>query len=361
MITTLDVGGAERLMVDLLPLLRNKGFDVELLLFDGVETALKDEFSKTGIKIHELSRGRQLRNYKKIYNPYNIIRLKKFLKGYDVIHTHNTACQLFVPLAILSTRSKTKLVTTEHNTTNRRRSLRWFKPIDKWMYKQYDSIVCISDQTYDNLIDYICSDSKVRTIYNGVDVNRFLKPIKRIEGHNQFIVTMVAAFREQKDHSTLLKAMTLLPDNYSLRLVGQGDTEESVKQYCSKLGLDARVEFMGLRMDIPNLLAESDINVLSSHWEGFGLVAVEGMASGRPFIASDVDGLRDVVGGAGILFPHGDAKALANLIKELCENPRYYKQVAQACQERANNYDISKMAASYHALYESLLQAASKN
>ena len=79
------------------------------------------------------------------------------------------------------------------------------------------------------------------------------------------------------------------------------------------------------------------------------------MASGRPFVASDVDGLREIVSGAGVLFPHGDEKALANAIRELCENPAHYKQVAQSCQERAKNYDITKMAQAYHELYESLL------
>ena len=355
-ITTLDVGGAEHLMVDLLPLLSKFGNQVDLLLFNGVDTSFKAELESKGIRVYELSHEEGRLDHKEVYNPWNIIRLREYIGNYDIIHTHNTACQLFVPLAILSTRSKAKLVTTEHNTTNRRRSMHWFKPIDKWMYKQYDSIVCISDQTYDNLIDYIGSDNKVRTIYNGVDVTRFLKPIKNIEGQNQFVITMVAAFREQKDHQTLLRAMALLPDNYSLRLVGHGDTEESVKQYCFKLGLEEKVSFMGLRMDVADILESSDVIILSSHWEGLSLSSIEGMASGCPFVASDVDGLREIVGGAGVLFPHGDEKSLANAIKELCENPVYYKQVAQDCQERAKNYDISKMAASYHELYKSLIR-----
>ena len=72
-------------------------------------------------------------------------------------------------------------------------------------------------------------------------------------------------------------------------------------------------------------------------------------------MASDVDGLHEMVSGAGVLFPHGDDKALANAIRELCENPDYYRQVAQACQERAKQYDISVMAEGYLELYESLM------
>ena len=78
------------------------------------------------------------------------------------------------------------------------------------------------------------------------------------------------------------------------------------------------------------------------------------MASGRPFIASDVDGLREVVKGAGILFPHGDYRQLAKEIKMLCENPIHYQVVAQECQNRAKQFDISIMAEKYNQLYRSI-------
>ena len=94
--------------------------------------------------------------------------------------------------------------------------------------------------------------------------------------------------------------------------------------------------------------------MLSSHWEGFGLVAVEGMASGRPFVASDVDGLHDIVGGAGEVFPAGDDKALATKIQWLCEHPDVYRDVATRCQQAAHRYDISITAEKYLDLYRSL-------
>lgn len=354
-ITTLDVGGAERLMVDLLPLLSEYGDQVDLLLFNGVDTSFKTELESKGIKVYELSHEEGHLDHREVYNPLNILRLRKYLGNYDIIHTHNTACQFFVPFANVFVNSHAKFITTEHNATNRRRSIWWLKPLDLWMYKKYSSIVCISDQTYKNLNDYIGAKDKIRTIYNGVGITRFLKPIKNIEGQGQFVITMVAAFREQKDHDTLLKAVALLPNNYSLRLVGHGDTELKVKQNCSELGIEQKVTFMGLRMDVSDILESSDVIVLSSHWEGLSLSSIEGMASGRPFVASDVDGLHEIVSGAGILFPQGDENALSNAIRELCENPAYYKQVAQSCQERAKNYDITKMAQAYHELYESLL------
>lgn len=222
------------------------------------------------------------------------------------------------------------------------------------MYRRYAQIVCIGDKALDNLEEYLGKDGKARTIYNGVDTQRFIHPLKDITGQSDFVVTMVAAFRPQKDHETLLRAFKHLPANYHLQLVGDGDRINEMKELCHQLGLDDQVSFLGARMDVPDILDQSDVVVLSSHWEGLSLSSIEGLASGRPFVASDVEGLREVVGGAGVLFPQGDDKALAAEIKALCENPAHYSAVATACQNRAREYDISVMADAYNRLYESL-------
>ena len=350
-ITSLYTGGAERLMVDLLPTLRNdEDFQVDLLLINGVETPFKKALKQAGIKVCALSMTND------VYNLRNIFRFRRFLahNDYDIIHTHNTACQLFVPIAKSLTRNKAKLVTTEHNTTNHRRTKWWLKPLDKWMYRKYAAIVCISDLTRHNLEQYLGTDWPMHTIYNGVDTKRFARPVKDISGQQDFVVTMVAAFRPQKDQDTLIRAFTHLEPNYRLQLVGGGQRGEELKALCRELGLEDRVQFLGVRMDVPDIMEQSDVIVLSSHWEGFGLAAVEGMASGRPTVATDGDGLRDIVGGAGVLFQPGDDQELASAIKRLCETPDYYRQVALACQERAQHYDISVMADGYSNLYRTL-------
>ena len=350
-ITSLYTGGAERLMVDLLPTLRNdEDFQVDLLLINGVETPFKKALKQAGIKVCALSMTND------VYNLRNIFRFRRFLahNDYDIIHTHNTACQLFVPIAKSLTRNKAKLVTTEHNTTNHRRTKWWLKPLDKWMYRKYAAIVCISDLTRHNLEQYLGTDWPMHTIYNGVDTKRFARPVKDISGQQDFVVTMVAAFRPQKDQDTLIRAFTHLEPNYRLQLVGGGQRGEELKALCRELGLEDRVQFLGVRMDVPDIMEQSDVIVLSSHWEGFGLAAVEGMASGRPLVATDGDGLRDIVGGAGVLFQPGDDQELASAIKRLCETPDYYRQVALACQERAQHYDISVMADGYSNLYRTL-------
>lgn len=351
MITSLYTGGAERLMVDLLPLLKENGNNqVDLLLINGVETLFKRKIEQNGVKVFSLS------STNDVYNPKNIVRMRPYLKQYDIIHAHNTACQLFVPIASLFSSAHPILVTTEHNANNRRRSRGWLKPLDRWMYSRYKAIVCIADKTRQNLENYIGKQEKIHTIYNGVDVRSFVRPIKDISSNVEYVLTMVSAFRVQKDHETLMRAMTHLPTNYRLQFVGDGEKidRERLHTYCNSLGIKDRVTFMGVRQDVPDILEQSDFVILSSHWEGLSLSSIEGMASGRPFIASDVDGLREIVGGAGVLFEHGNDVELANIIQRLSADPNEYKNVAIRCQEKARQYDIKLMAKNYHELYQKL-------
>lgn len=129
-ITSLNIGGAEKLLVDLLPRFTEKGIIVELAVFAKKETSFSKALEAAGIKIHWLNNGT---------NPYNIInlfRLKKLIKEFDIIHAHNSICQLFT--AISSIGSNKKFVTTEHSTSNRRRKMSYYRSIDRWMYSRYD-------------------------------------------------------------------------------------------------------------------------------------------------------------------------------------------------------------------------------
>ncbi len=345
-ITSLGTGGAEKLMVELLPQLRAMGNEVELLLFNGARTPFYEQAEAQGITIHSLSVSGN------VYSPKLIFKLLKFIRHYDIIHTHNTACQFFVPIAKCLTLGGAKLVTTEHNTYNRRRGKWIYRLPDKWMYTQYKKIICISDQTRANLETHIGKSDRIVTIYNGVDTSLYISPINDIRNKRHFTITMIAAFREQKDQDTLIRAMEYLPENYSLQIVGDGERRPILEKLAHGM---KNVEFLGIRTDIPNILKSADIVVLSSHWEGFGLSVVEGMATGVPTIVSNVPGLADIVNGAGILFPEGNHMALATAIRSLCENPDKYREVAEKCQARAKEFDISKMAKAYNSVYQEII------
>lgn len=350
-ITSLLTGGAEKLMVDLLPRLRERGHDVELLLMYGADTPFRQQLEKEGIKVMDLGQTPSF------YSPLKFLKMLPHLKRYDVIHTHNTSPQIFAAVGNLL--FGRRLVTTEHSTSNRRRGWRGFRAIDRWMYRRYDRIICISAKAQENLQEYLGEISTpILTVNNGVDVPRYAEaePSPELEsiapGSRKII--MVAAFRWEKDQDTLIKAMQLLPEQFHLFLVGYGQRQELCTALANELGVSQRVHFMGMRTDVPQLLHAADYVVMSSHFEGLSLSSVEGMSSGRPFLASDVDGLREVVTGAGVLFPHQDSRALANEIMKLENDSKLYHRVADRCVREAKRYDISTMADAYSNLYNQL-------
>ena len=350
-ITSLHVGGAEKLIVDMVPLYREQGHQVDVLLFDGTETPFKKRLRDKGVTIYEFGKGGS------VYNPLYIFKLIPFLRKYDIVHTHNTASQLFA--AFGSVLCSVVLVTTEHNTSNRRRNLMCYKLLDKWMYGRYRSVICISDKTKENLIEYLGFElSSVPIIYNGInsDVYRRTLVCSAMKDCEKTIVTMVAGFRNQKDQDTLIKAFQYLPtDKYELWLVGDGKRRSVLEDLVSRLGLQDIVRFWGIRSDVPEILKTSDIVVMSSHWEGFGLAAVEGMAAGKPVVATDVPGLAEVVTGAGILFPHEDEITLAFVLRQLMEDKTYYQQIVNQCMLRVSQYDIRKTVGAYLEIYKKLV------
>lgn len=352
-ITSLLTGGAEKLMVDLLPRMESKGYDVELCSFDNTSTPFRNSLEKSGIKIHSFHRGVQ-----KVYDFRNILRLRRLIvKGhYDVVHTHNTAPQLFAAIATIGL--NIKLVTTEHNTTNRRRGNIVLRIIDKWMYRKYSKIICISKQAEINLKEYLPSIKSICTIFNGIDYNKYAnaEPARDVRSIADKIVTMIAAFRDQKDQPTLIKAIQYLPDTFHLCLVGSGECQrlEFLMHLIAKLNLQKRVHLLGLRNDIPNVLAASDFVVMSSHYEGLSLSSIEGMASGKPFIASDVDGLKEIVKDNGVLFEHENARALANSILLLDADDNYKVHIIEQCQRKAKEYDIDVMVDNYIHIYANI-------
>lgn len=350
-ITSLRTGGAEKLMVDLLPRLKDSGFDVDLLLFDGTDTPLRRAVEQAGIKVLDLGKGGS------VYSPMKFFKLLPYLKRYDIVHTHNTAPQLFA--AIGSVVCSVVLCTTEHTTSNRRRGWKWYAPFDRWMYNRYKKVICISRKAEENLRDFIDrSTAQILTINNGVDVAKYANafPSEELEGiaPNSRKILMVAGFRWEKDQDTIIRSLQVLPPSFHLFLVGDGVRRHELEALASGCDVSNRVHFMGLRNDVAQLLHEADYIVMSSHFEGLSLSSVEGMSVNKPFLASDVDGLREVVEGAGILFPHKDAKAIAKEVLKLDNSPELYHSIATACYKRSCQFDISKMVEGYRCVYHSI-------
>ncbi|AKU68781.1 glycosyltransferase [Prevotella fusca] len=359
-ITSLEMGGAETLVVNLIPRLQALGHTVDLCVFNGTETPLTNRLKKESpqTKIYALGHG--------VYNPLYILKLAKIMRGYDIVHTHNSSPQLFA--AIAKVLCSVELVSTEHNTSNRKRDWKWYAPVESWMYGKYRHVICISRIAEEKLREYMRGDwqdetkpryNRISTINNGVDVHAISNIVPDAGllslKEQRKAILMVAGFREAKDQDTIVRALSLLDKNsYEVWFAGVGVRQALVSQLAGKLGVSDRVRFLGLRTDIPNVLRAADIIVMSSHWEGLSLSNVEGMSAHRPFIASDVNGLREVTKGYGLLFPHEDAESLAAEINCLAADEAYYHEVAERCYKRALEFDISKTVSGYNSVYQSV-------
>jgi glycosyltransferase involved in cell wall biosynthesis len=144
-------------------------------------------------------------------------------------------------------------------------------------------------------------------------------------------------------------------------LVGDGFLRPQIEELARSIGVATRVSFLGRRQDVPRILKAADIYVHSTTFDGFGIAACEAMAAGLPVIASDVPGLAQVVGGAGILFPVGDHVALAREIQGLLTSPDRRCEMSNASRKRAQCFSIEKTVDGYLTMYESVLQQKSRS
>lgn len=345
-ISSLETGGAQRLLSDILPLMV-KGNAVTLLVNKDIDNDFSKKVREAGVKIVSMQ----------CPNPYhlkNIFLLMKMMKGYDIVHVHLFPSLYWAALASLFTR--VNLVYTEHSTSNRRRGKWYFRPIESFAYNRYKRVISISEQARDALVAWVgasSTDKRYVVVNNGVNLAHFSgNPTKNSSSKT---LIMVSRFVASKDQMTVLRAMRLLPDDVHLILVGDGENLAACKTFAEKQGLSDRVQFVGNQSDVNAWIAKADVGIQSSKWEGFGLTAVELMAAGKPVVATDVEGLRQVVEGAGLLFPVGDEERLATMVKRLLDDESYYKQIAGKCSERAKLYDIHVTVDQYLEIYNEII------
>lgn len=347
---SLRMGGAEVLVTNMMNLLRKRGHQVELAIFNNERSILYDNLEQANFKIHIIGS-----NYKNIYDLRRIPTLRKLIKQFDVIHSHTSPAQILTSVASIGL--KQRLITTEHSSYNRRRNKVYLRPLERFVYKRYNTIVGCSKDATDSLKSHIPEFSnKIITISNGVNVKNIEEatPSNDIKKCKNGIINiiMVGRFEHPKDQITLVKALRYLPDKIHVYFVGDGIDRKHVEEAVNNFGVVSRTHFLGIRGDIPNLLKSVDIAVHSSHWEGLPLSILEEMAAGCPVIASNSKGISSIVDGAGLLFSPGDDKDLAHQVLKLQNDKKLYDEVKIKCKDRAWEYDIENMIDKYINLYE---------
>jgi glycosyltransferase involved in cell wall biosynthesis len=228
-------------------------------------------------------------------------------------------------------------------------------------------IVAVSHQLALHLgSDLWLPPSRITMIANGVRYAKARHSTLRDElalAPADYLALAIGNLYPVKGHRYAVEALALLKERYPhlhLAIAGRGQTAEALRQQARELGVGDRLHLLGLRGDIPNLLAASDVFVLPSLSEGLPLALLEAMFAARPVVASDVGEIRSVLadGDAGILVPPGDARALATALDTLLERPARARELALRASRRASlKYDISSMVARYATIYNSLLKS----
>jgi glycosyltransferase involved in cell wall biosynthesis len=351
-IDSLIQAGAEALVKDMVPRMRSAGVEVSVAVLQELDSPFERELRELDITFLPTAGGG-------IYSPAHVLSLRRHIHKFDVIQVYLFPAQLFAALAVILAGSKVPLVLSEQTTHHGRKKV-WLRPLETWMYKRYTAIACASDAIAASLKAWVpCVSDKISVIANGIDIQTFERatPVSRsfMEINNgNCVLLYVASLQRRKDHINLLRAMTRICDA-DLVLVGDGELRAQLERLAETLGIAERVHFLGRRKDVAELLKMADIYVHPPTIEGFGIAAAEAMAAGKPIVATDVPGLAQVVGNAGILVPPGDPAKLAREICNLISSPDRRSQLSRAAAERGRQFSIEKTVAAYLDLYDSVL------
>ncbi len=353
-ITSLTMGGAEKLISDMVPRMKyDFGFETDILILSNYNDNFTAKLIEKNIKVITLKNNRN-------FSLFSFFEALRHMKNYDIIHSHLFPANYLVGLSKFFLKNKI-LITTEHATHNRRRNKNYLRFLEQYIYSKYDQIITISDKTNENLQNWlnISNNDRFSVIDNGIDLDKYsmAKPLEKssfMSYSNPFLIAMTGNFRIDKDQATIVRALQYLPENIHLLLIGDGSNRNNLVKLTDELSLKERVTFMGFRNDVERILKTIDIAIVSSNWEGFGLVAVEAMAAKIPVIVSDVDGLKQVVGDGGIVFEKGNSKELASKILELMNNNDYYKNIAEKGFKQAQKYSIEQTVLKYLKVYDKL-------
>lgn len=355
-IDNLSMGGGQNLLIGLAGIQQKRGNEVCVLALEPCE----DKLVKIKIEAQEV-KVRVLSERIALHNPLQILLLMPWLRKYDIVHVHLFPALYWVGFAKRLSLCGTPIVYTEHSTKNRRRMNQVLRRVDNWVYRFcYQKVIACSDKAQETFKQVYPHVKTLCAINNGVDTSIFAhaKPYTKMEllgiPEDSLVVTMVARFMFMKRQDTIVEAISKLPENFHACFVGSEPTDKGlmkVKDLAASLGVSDRVHFLYLRPDVPRILKTSDVVMMSSEYEGLSLSSIEGMAAGKPFVATDVNGLREVVKGAGELFELYNSDDLAKILMRLYAEPKYYADMVERCKQRASEYDIQQMVDKYMEVY----------
>ncbi|MCX6149939.1 MAG: glycosyltransferase [Ignavibacteriales bacterium] len=361
-ISSFSPGGAEVLVKDI-AINTGNNYDVEVWAVGSTgdkifEEKYKKELEENGVGFVNVGKVVHKNKF------WVVIKLRQLIKERkpDVINSHTELATFYCTPAIIGL--NVKLLQTIHNTVI------GFPLLQKYFSRPFiKKYIAISEKCKVLIKDVLKVDEeRIELIFNGINIRKYQQKQRVINDEVKNIIC-VGRLDVQKDHATLLKAFSILRVKLlvedklvpKLNLVGIGVLEDDLKKLSSKLGLNEDVIFWGARNDVPELLFQNDIWVMSSRWEGLSIALLEAFSSGIPVVATDVGSNGEVIEDkfSGRLVEKENPQALANTLYKLITNPEERKLYSKNAQKRAQEFKIESCVNNYLRLYNSLFELKS--
>lgn len=305
------------------------------------------------------------------YDPSLVWRMARIVQqqGVELIHSH-LADQNFYS-CLVGHLTRRKIIVTYHGSPHLHGQRKLRQGLKSWIVSHSATyVVVVSNYLKRLLEDLGFPPERVVKIHNGVDLARFGEgPHGHIRAELGLataskLVGMVANFRRSKGYEYFVRAARRVADCVpEARFLAVGETDPEIERKARDLVRDLRLHdrflFLGFRADIPSILRDLDVFVLSSTDEGLSIATIEAMAASKPVVVTRSGGPEEVVddGRTGFLVPPADAEAIAARVIELLQNAELAGRLGRQAQAEAQSrFSLGRMLSEYQSLYEKCLK-----
>lgn len=362
-------GGSGVVATEIGKALANKGHDIHFITYK--RPARLSIFSEN-IYLHEVSDA----SYPLFeYAPYETSLASKMVdvvlqQELDLLHVHYAiphAAVAFMAKSILKSKGiNIPVITTLHGTditlVGKNRA---FAPVVEFSINSSDGVTSVSEHLRQETFDKFNITTDIKVIYNFIDFERFRRVDKNhfkmaVAPNGEKIITHTSNFRKVKRVQDVIKVFDLVRKKLpsKLLLIGDGPERDSMERLCRELGNCGDVRFLGKQDAVEELLAISDLFLIPSENESFGLAALEAMACEVPVISSNIGGLPEVIqhGQNGYLFDVGDVTSMANHAVDLLSDEERHQKFRAKAKQRANDFNIENILPQYENYYQEVIE-----
>jgi len=348
--------GVKRLFSWMIPRFDPQRFNVSLVSLRKKDLS-EETLESLGVDITYLERSK--------FDPLTLPAMLRIVdrKQIDVLHLHGYGATTFGRLAG-ALRGVPTIVHEHANLTD----TPWFQKVaDRLLEPATDIALAVSRSTADFVVNArLIPASKVKVVYLGVPLEEFSRPRAADEiaaarrelgiAPDQFAVGTITRLHDSKGNSYLVEAAAqVVRERRSARffLVGEGPLLDELQAQAAALGLGDRFVFAGFRRDVAGTLSAFDLSVFPSLWEGTPITAFEALAMGKAIVATDADGLLDILtpDADALIVPKRNAAALADKIVWLIDRPEERARLSTAALQAGRQYDIDLFVRKMERLY----------